>query len=162
MSDGEHPVLRQIKNAARQEGRAEAAATITQLRADLAAANERAEKAEAVAATAYGASLDWEQILQDDALWAAQDDIAKSRVACMEAEADAAALRAQVERMRAKIAALRDTIRTNIVTKDGPHTVEMPDGSVHSGPLADYMHDLLPMIADVLDAALAPAMPEDE
>jgi hypothetical protein len=77
------------------------------------AAEERAKRAEgerveavndaetfaALLATAYGASLDWHQILKDDALWFAQDDIAKSRVACMDAEATATALTAQVERL---------------------------------------------------------------
>lgn len=55
----------------------------------------------AVAATAYGAALDWEQILQEQALWEAQDDIAKSRVACIEAEARIAALEAQLAEARA-------------------------------------------------------------
>lgn len=54
---------------------------------------------------------------------------------------------------------LRTTIRSNIVVKPGPHTVELPDGSIHSGPLADFMHDLLPMIADVLDRAALAALP---
>lgn len=67
-----------------------------------------------------------------------------------------AALEAQVARLLEPINFLRETIRQNIVVKDGPHTVVLPDGSTHSGPLADFMHELLPMIADILDrAALA-------
>lgn len=48
---------------------------------------------------------------------------------------------------------IRTAIRNNIVVKPGAHTVELPDGSVHEGPLAEYMHSLLPMIADILDRA---------
>lgn len=80
-------------------------------------------------------------------------------------EAERDALRARLAETEGKVGALRKavdflrtTIRSNIVVKPGPHTVELPDGSIHSGPLADFMHDLLPMIADVLDrAALASA-----
>lgn len=72
----------------------------------------RAERdaASAVAATAYGASLDWEQILKDDALWQAQDDIAKSRVACMAAEADRDRLAAANAALEAKVAGLREAV----------------------------------------------------
>jgi hypothetical protein len=75
-------------------------AEVATLRARVVEVEAERDVANAVAATAYGASLDWEQILQDDALWAAQDDIAKSRVACLEAEADAAALRAKIVALR--------------------------------------------------------------
>lgn len=72
----------------------------------------RAERdaASAVAATAYGASLDWEQILKDDALWQAQDDIAKSRVACMAAEADRDRLAAANAALEAKVAGLVEAL----------------------------------------------------
>ena len=73
----------------------------------------RAERdaASAVAATAYGASLDWEQILKDDALWQAQDDIAKSRVACMAAEADRDRLAAANAALEAKVAGLAEALK---------------------------------------------------
>ena len=70
------------------------------------------------------------------------------------AEAKLAASEALVERLRGAATDLRDIIRRNIVQKPGPATVETPDGKVHTGPLAEYMHDLLPMIADVLDRAV--------
>ena len=60
----------------------------------------------------------------------------------------------EVEKLREAATFLRDTIRQSIVQTPGPATVETPDGKVHTGPLAEYMHDLLPMIADVLDRAL--------
>jgi hypothetical protein len=50
----------------------------------------------ALLAEAYGATLDWEAILQDAALWQAQDDIAKSRVAAIDADARADALAAKL------------------------------------------------------------------
>lgn len=128
-------------------------ATITQLRADLDAANERAEKAEAVAATAYGASLAWEQILQDDALWAAQDDIARSRVACIAAEADAAALRAQVERMREALANAAGALDSA-----GEELSEFANTLSRDPWQANHAYES----AVQARAALAPAMPEGE
>ena len=79
----------------------------------------RAERdaASSVAATAYGATLDWEQILEDDALWQAQDDIAKSRVACMTAESDRDRLAAANAALEAKVAGLVEALR-NLVGPD--------------------------------------------
>lgn len=57
------------------------------------------------------------------------------------------------DKLREAVDFIRTTIRNNIVVKPGPHTVELPDGSVHGGPVAEYLHSLLPMIADVLDRA---------
>ncbi len=56
--------------------------------------------------------------------------------------------------MRSRIEKLREIIGTNIVPSDGPHTATLPDGSVHSGPVVDYMHELFGMVAQLLDHAL--------
>jgi hypothetical protein len=53
------------------------------------------------------------------------------------------------------VRALRDAMRDNIVVNDEPHTVVLPDGSRHSGPVVDFLHTLLGAQISVLDAALA-------
>jgi hypothetical protein len=53
------------------------------------------------------------------------------------------------------VQALRDAMRDNIVVNDEPHTVVLPDGSRHSGPVVDFLHALLGAQISVLDAALA-------
>jgi hypothetical protein len=53
------------------------------------------------------------------------------------------------------VQALRDAMRDNIVVNDEPHTVVLPDGSRHSGPVVDFLHALLGAQISVLDAAIA-------
>lgn len=53
------------------------------------------------------------------------------------------------------VRALRDAMHNNIVVNDEPHTVVLPDGSRHSGPVVDFLHALLGAQISVLDAALA-------
>lgn len=50
---------------------------------------------------------------------------------------------------------LRDAMRDNIFQNDEPHTVVLPDGSRHSGPVVDFLHALVGAQISVLDAALA-------
>lgn len=72
----------------------------------------------------------------------------KLTVALAETEAKLAEL---VEAVRA----LRDAMRDNIIKNDEPHTVVLPDGSRHSGPVVDFLHALLGAQISALDAALA-------
>jgi hypothetical protein len=85
-------------------------------------------------------------------LIAERDRIASELAAAKEREAG----------LREAVDFLRTTIRANIVVKDGPHTVELPDGSIHSGPVAEFLHELLPNIAEVLDRAALASRPEGE
>lgn len=54
---------------------------------------------------------------------------------------------------------IRDTILKNTRDADGPHTITMPDGSVHTGPLVDLWHNINALIVrrltDRLDALAA-------
>lgn len=74
------------------------ATTIAAVVESLWKARARVAELEALLADAYGAELNWKEILQDAALWQAQDDIGKSRVAEMTATARATAAEAELAR----------------------------------------------------------------
>ncbi len=106
--DGE--LLRALEDDIRALAPPSGLAKLAELRAERDAAS-------AMAATAYGASLNWEEVLNDEALWQVQDDIAKSRVACMTAEAERDRLAAANAVLEAKVAGLVEALR-NLVGPD--------------------------------------------
>jgi hypothetical protein len=50
---------------------------------------------------------------------------------------------------------LRDILDRNLIEREGPNTVTLPDGTTHEGPVVDFLHDLLRVQIRALDAALA-------
>lgn len=63
----------------------------------------------------------------------------------------------KVERLTdfvSNISDLRNILARNIVEQPGPHTITLPDGTTHTGPVVDFLHDLIRVQIRALDAAL--------